>query len=61
VHCDYPIFAYHRICPMCSQPIEKIAALTDEHKAATTRFDFWFKNFKRTLSVRPRNAASLET
>ncbi len=60
--CDYPIFAYHHICPMCSQPVEKVAAvLTDEaEKSATTRFDFWVASIKRTFGARPRGTASLE-
>jgi uncharacterized Zn finger protein (UPF0148 family) len=59
-HCDYPIFAYHHICPMCSKPIEKVAQSLDDEKTATTRFDFWFASLKRTLSARPRDTASLE-
>ena len=60
--CDYPIFAYHHICPMCSQPIEKAAAVLalEPEKTATTRFDFWVASLKRTLGARPRSTASLE-
>jgi uncharacterized Zn finger protein (UPF0148 family) len=60
--CDYPIFAYHHICPMCSQPIEKNVAISSEsEKTATTRFDFWVANLKRSFGTRPRASASLET
>ena len=59
-HCAYPIFAYHHICPMCSKPIEKVAATLELEKTATTRFDFWVAQLKRTLSSRPRDTAPLE-
>ncbi|NOT62220.1 MAG: hypothetical protein HOP19_18570 [Acidobacteria bacterium] len=63
VQCDYPIFAYHHICPMCSQPVTKVAAvatLEPETTTATTRFDFWVASLKRTLGARPRSTASQE-
>lgn len=60
VHCDYPIFAYHHICPMCSKPIEKQSLTVEPESVTTTRFDFWVANLKRSLSTRPRNTAALE-
>ena len=60
--CDYPIFAYHHICPMCSQPVTKVAATVlapEPDTTATTRFGFWFANLKRTIGARPRRPASL--
>jgi hypothetical protein len=62
--CEYPIFAYHHICPMCSQPVAKVAAVLtveSEKITATTRFDFWVASLKRTFGARPRDTASLET
>lgn len=61
--CEYPIFAYHHICPMCSQPIEKIVAIPSvTEKIATTRFGFWVANLKRTLGTgRAETRTSIES
>lgn len=50
--CSYPIFAYTRCCPNCSEAVESPEKLKQLH-LPQSRIGLWLVRFRRVIAVHP--------